>query len=132
MKNLKRFFLTVLILSPFIGCGAGAPPASIPAPVSQRLTALPPNQDGLVGIIGAPGAVNPGANVEATNLTQGGSFSWLDLIIPKAYAQVGVVTTQADDQGGFILDIPGASGDDIAIRQEVNGDFSPETIIQVP
>ena len=132
MKNLKRFFLAVLVLLPFYGCGAGAPPASIPAPVSQRLTVLPPNQDGLVGIIGAPGAVNPGANVEATNITQGGSFSWLDLIIPKAQAGAPVITVTADDQGGFILDIPAASGDDIALRQEVNGDFSDETIVQVP
>ncbi len=132
MKNLKRFLLASLILLPMFGCGAGAPPASIPAPVSQRLTVLPPNQDGLVGIIGAPGAVNPGANVEATNLTQGGSFSILDLIIPKAQAQVGVVTVTADDQGGFILDIQGATGDDIALRQEVGGEFSDETIVQVP
>src|SRR4030095_16923047 len=122
---MKRFFarfsLLVLLLLPLWGCGGIAPPpASIPAPVSQLITVNPPDANGNAAIIGSAGSVLPNANVQATNISQGGSFlvideaSILDLLIPSAHAQQPlVVQTTADDQGRFALDIPANSGDDI-------------------
>lgn len=138
LKKFRCLALALLLLSLW-GCGGGLapPPASIPAPVSQLLTVLPPNADGNSGVLGAAGSVQPGATVQATNLTQGGSFSALepsplDLFIRTAHAQTLVFETVADDQGAFAVDVPADSGDDIAIRQVVDGEASDFVIRPVP
>ena len=134
----------ILILSVFfaflgIGCGAGAPPASIPAPVSSLLAISPPGPTGAVSVTGAPGSVEPFANVQAQNTTQVGPFTllqpwWERLgLLKNAHAQTTFfVETQADDQGGFSLLIDGQSGDTIAVRDGHvirNGKRQRETFI---
>ncbi len=126
------YYLIVLFL--LVACsGGGAPPASIPAPVSQKLSISPPDPTGAVTITGEPGAVQPGALVQAKNVTQSGPFlivrGWL---IRSAVAQTFEVETFADDLGGFTLLIDGSFGDQIDIRQEVGGEFSPAVSLSVP
>jgi hypothetical protein len=117
-----------------VACGGGgAPPASIPAPVSQKLSISPPDPNGAITITGEPGAVQPGARVQAKNVTQVGPFfivrGWL---IRSALAQTFETETFADDLGAFTLLIDGASGDQIDVRQEVGGEFSPAVSLTVP
>lgn len=122
-------------LSNVAGCSSGAssPPASIPAPVSSLITASPPDQTGLIVVAGQDGAVEPNATVLAANLTQGGTvFRWEDLLIRSAYAQVFQATANADANGAFTLEIDGASGDQIGLRQEVGGEQSNVTVVDVP
>ncbi|MCC6271897.1 MAG: hypothetical protein IT572_00395 [Deltaproteobacteria bacterium] len=116
------------------GCGGGgAPPASIPAPVTQFMTISPPGPTGAVSIIGGPDAVQANANVQAQNVNQVGPFTWLkELLIRNAHAQTFFVEVTADNQGAFNLLIDGASGDRIDIRQEVSGEFSPAVSLTVP
>ncbi|MCC7343382.1 MAG: hypothetical protein IT573_00485 [Deltaproteobacteria bacterium] len=138
MKKLLTSLSVVLLLSNAAlfgsGCGGGgAPPASIPAPVTQLMTISEPGPTGAVSITGAPGAVQPNANVQAQNVDQVGPFTWLkELLIRSAHAQTFFVEVTADDQGAFNLLIDGTSGDRIDIRQEVNGEFSPAVSLTVP
>lgn len=142
MKRIIRAFLLLaaglLFLVPAFssvgGCGSGvnAPPASIPAPVSSLISVSPPDQDGLVLVSGAPGAVLPNANVIAANLTQGGFVQRLEsLFIRSAHAQVQAAVT-ADDQGAFDLELEANEGDEIGIRQIVDSEPSDVTIVNVP
>ena len=127
------YYLWILVL--LVACGGGgAPPASIPAPVSQKLSISPPQPNGAITITGEPGAVQPGALVQAKNVSEQGPFlvvvkSWL---IRSALAQTFETETFADDQGAFTLLIDGASGDQIDVRQEVGGEFSPPVSLTVP
>lgn len=130
---LGSIFLLMQSLT-WAGCGGGgAPPASIPAPVTQLMTISEPGPTGAVSIVGAPGAAQPGANVQAQNVNQVGPFTWLkELLLRSAHAQTFFVEVTADNQGAFNLLIDGATGDRIDIRQEVNGDFSPAVSLTVP
>ncbi len=124
----------LLVLLTLVACGGGgAPPASIPAPVSQKLSISPPDPNGAITITGEPGAVQPGARVQAKNVTQQGPFlivrSWL---IRSALAQTFETETFADDLGAFTLLIDGSSGEQIDVRQEVGGEFSPAVSLIVP
>ncbi|HEX5035592.1 MAG TPA: hypothetical protein VFX30_00315 [bacterium] len=140
-KILRALFLLAsgfLFLIPAFssvgGCGSGvnAPPASIPAPVSSLITVSPPNQDGIVLVSGAPGAVLPNASVIAANLTQGGFVQRLEeLFLRSAHAQVQAAVT-ADDQGAFDLELEASEGDEIGIRQIVDSEPSDVTIVNVP
>jgi len=132
LKRLVLFSFLMLFILPNLRCGGGAPPASIPAPVSSLLSISPPDQTGAVAINGAPNSVFPNATVQAANTSQGGTFSLLDWLIPSAQAQVFSVNTTADDQGAFSLLIDGQSGDVIELRQELNGDVSDVTQLVVP
>ncbi len=136
-KFLTLLSVLVLLSSAALfgsGCGGGgAPPASIPAPVTQLMTISEPGPTGAVSITGAPGAVQPNANVQAQNVDQVGPFTWLkELLIRSAHAQTFFVEVPADNQGAFNLLIDGAGGDRIDIRQEVNGEFSPAVTLIVP
>ena len=126
------YYLLVLLL--LVACGGGgAPPASIPAPVSQKLSISPPSPTGAVTITGEPGAVQPGALVQAKNVNQVGPFlTVMNWLIRSAQAQTFETETFADDLGAFTLLIDGASGDQIDIRQEVGGEFSPPVSLIVP
>jgi hypothetical protein len=142
---MKKVFRSLLLLaagllflvpalSHVTGCSSGgnAPPASIPAPVSSLITVSPPNQDGIVLVSGAPGAVLPGADVIAANLTQGGFVQRLEgLLIRDAQAQTQA-SAHADDQGAFNLELEANSNDEIGLRQFANGEQSDVTILDVP
>ena len=138
MKNILKAFVSIFILLGALSVGAscgggGAPPASIPAPVTQLMTISPPSQTGAVLITGEPGAALANATVQARNVNQVGPFSWLkELLIRSAHAQIFITETVADDQGAFSLQIDGTSGDSIDIRQELNGDFSDPVTLTVP
>ncbi len=136
MKRLSFYFVFILLLGnlfTWIGCGGGAPPASIPAPVTQLMTISPPDPTGAVTITGQPGAALANATIEARNVNQVGPFSWLkQLLIRSAFAQTFQVTTQADNQGAFSFLIDAASGDRIDIRQDLNGDVSDPVSLTVP
>lgn len=125
--HLLGFFLLV-------SCGGGgAPPASIPAPVSQKLSISPPAPNGAITITGEPGAVQPGARVQAKNVTEQGPFLIVrSFWIRSALAQTFETETFADDFGAFSLLIDGASGDQIDVRQEVGGEFSSAVSLTVP
>lgn len=128
-------FFLIPSLSHVTGCSSGAssPPASIPAPVSSLITLTEPDQTGLIVVTGDAGSVEPGAMVLAANLTQGGVvFRWEDLLIRSAHAQVIQATATADDQGRFSLNIDGASGDQIGLRQQVGAEQSDVTVLDVP
>jgi len=139
--NGKRILIFLLFMTlglsfmpALSGCGGvGSPPASIPAPVSQLIALSPPGPTGAVGITGDVGSVEPGATVQARNVTQAGPFTrLLNWLIRKAYAQIFEDSTVADDEGAFFLLIDAESGDTIAIRQIVGGEVSPETDKIVP
>jgi hypothetical protein len=135
LRRLLSVCVVSGILLPWIGCGgAGSPPASIPAPVSSLMTISAPDPTGAVTINGAAGSVQPGANVQAKNITQAGPFTrWENPFLRNAYAQTFEAQVTADDQGAFTnLRVDGATGDHIGIRQEVGGDFSPVTELIVP
>jgi hypothetical protein len=141
-KILKTFVLLavgLLFLVPSVsyvaGCGSGAssPPASIPAPVSSLITLTPPDDTGLIIVTGDMGSVEPGATVLAANITKGGVVLWWeDLLIRSAHAQVFETSTFADDEGRFVINIDGDSGDQIGIRQQVGTEESDVTIKIVP
>jgi hypothetical protein len=141
-KILKTLFLFVsglIFLIPSVshvaGCGSGAsaPPASIPAPVSSLITVSPPDPDtNLVLVVGDVGSVEPLAVVLAANATLGGVVRRIyDLLVPNAYAQI-VTSANADDQGRFFLELFANSGDEIDIRQQVDGELSDITTVMVP
>ncbi|MFO1463439.1 MAG: hypothetical protein U1F66_06650 [bacterium] len=136
MKKILFYLASLFALLSVVtwyGCGGGAPPASIPAPVTQLMTISPPDPTGAVTISGQPGAALANANIEARNVNQVGPFTWLkELLIRSAFAQIFTAQTTADAQGAFTLLIDGASGDRIDIRQELNGDFSAPVTLTVP
>ena len=133
LTHLQSIFF-LLTVAALVACGGGgAPPASIPAPVTQLMTISPPGPTGAITIQGQDGAALPNANVQAQNVTAVGPFSWLkQLFIRNAHAQTFTTEVPANAQGAFILQIDGASGDQIDIRQELNGDISPEVSLTVP
>ncbi len=115
----------------FGSCAGGAPPVSIPAPVSTLgMVVAEPDPSGLVLVAGAPGAAEPGATVLATNIGPS-SRLWKNLFLKNAYAQVQAQTTAAPD-GSFFLEIPAAIGDRIELIQEVNGERSNPVEVVVP
>ncbi len=138
-RYLKISIFSLLLA--LAGCAAASPPASIPAPVSSLLAISPPGPTGAIDITGAPGAVLPDATVQAQNFSAIGPFTFRNPrknglpLVKSAYAQaqqIFFVEVTADGQGAFNLRIDGQSGDIIGVRQEVNGDFSPETQLTVP
>ena len=133
-NGVFRMALLALTLLIWAGCGgAGAPPASIPAPVTQLMTISPPDQTGAVQITGQDGAALPNATVQARNVNQVGPFSWLkNLLLREAHAQTFITETVANANGAFTLLIDGATGDRIDLIQELNGDISDPVSLTVP
>src|SRR4029434_658312 len=139
-ENLFQAVISFVLLilafaAPGCGGGAGAPPASIPAPVASFMTISPPDPvNGAVTINGGPNTVLPGATVQAKNITQAGPFTqWENPLIRKAFAQIFQAEVIADDQGAFTnLQVDGIPGDRIGVRQEVGGEFSAVTELIVP
>jgi hypothetical protein len=141
-KFTERFAFVSLILMVLLflaHCGAGSPPASIPAPVANFMTATPPagGPPTTTVISGAPNTVQPNSTVTLANLTQGGTTTKLhrNLFIGSAYAQTApFVQVQADGQGAFTAPPLTANvGDDVGVRyRNAIGDFSDEVVMQVP
>lgn len=143
---MKIFFKTLFLLAAGLlflipglssvgGCGSGAsaPPASIPAPVSSLISLTVPDPTGLIIVTGDVGSVQAGATVIVANTSKGGVvMRWEDWLIRSAQAQVFEATTTADDQGRFIVNIDGSSGDQIGIRQQLGADQSDPIFLDVP
>ncbi len=112
------------------GCstGASAPPVSLPAPVTGRLTVTSPDQDtGAALVSGDQGSVSGGSIVHAVNETQAGTSALLLLssLFPSAMAQTAFpdvcsrpfhVCARAQDDGSFEVDIPAAVSDQIGVE----------------
>src|SRR4030095_7380414 len=96
---LKIFLITSLFA--FWGCGAGAPPVSIQAPVGSLIAVSEPDANGNVTITGQSGSVEDNATVIAANPPVGNAkqFRWQDLWIKSAFAQSNEVSTLADGTG---------------------------------
>ena len=126
--------LGIACLLPLFGCGAGAPPVSIQAPVGSLIAASEPDANGNVTITGQSGSVEGNATVTAANPPLGTAdrIRWQDFWIKPAFAQSVEVSTTADASGAFSLVIPGNPCDDIGVRQSVGDETSSETIVQVP
>ena len=136
MKKILNGIFSLLIVYSLLGCGGASPPAGIPAPVSQLLAVSNPDASGNVTLSGDPGAVNGGATVTATNVTQTAtSIQLQEIFIRKAYAgtlpPVYVATTTAAPDGSFRLTLTAGLGDQIEVVQEVNGEISDPTILTV-
>lgn len=134
---MPRLFSKVFVLASLVfiwGCGAGAPPVSIQAPVGSLLAVSAPDGNGDVTISGQSGSVEADATVTAANPPLGTAkqFRWQELWIKSAFAQSSEVSTTADGTGAFTLVIQAAACDDIGIRQTVGEATSSETIVQVP
>lgn len=137
--KLSKFFLILLLVVGALNwkaCGGGAPPASIPAPVSSLLAVSPPDAGGTVTVSGAAGSVLPGATVTGTNATATGlAWEWRNLLLRAAFAQQQGQfqdETIADSLGAFVIRLTASPGDTLFIQQEVNGEFSEITEKQVP
>lgn len=127
-----RFFSLCSLLMGILGCPA-SPPAGIPAPVSELLSVGAPDSRGLVFVSGDPGAVNPGAQVTATNVTETASKSLLEgLLISVVHAGESappafITTVTADSEGSFNLFLNADFGDVIEVVQTVEGQTSDAT-----
>jgi hypothetical protein len=141
-KTIRQLFGILSIFSSLLllnHCGAGSPPASIPAPVANFMSATTPagGPPTTTVISGAPNTVQPNSTVTLANLTQGGTTTKLHqgFFIRNAYAQTApFVQVQADNQGAFTAPPLTANvGDDVGVRyRNAIGDFSDEVVIQVP
>ncbi|MCE9624417.1 MAG: hypothetical protein K8R69_03025 [Deltaproteobacteria bacterium] len=132
-SGFRGLLFSLCLLALFSCGGGGAPPASIPAPVTQLMRISPPDQTGAVQITGQDGAALPNATVQARNVNQVGPFSWLkNLLLREARAQTFITETVANANGAFTLLIDGATGDQIDLIQELNGDVSDPVSLTVP
>jgi len=142
MKNIRRFFVILSAFSSLLllnHCGAGSPPASIPAPVANFMSATPPagGPPTTTVISGSANSVPPNSTVTIANLTQGGTTTQLhqNFFLRSAYAQTApFVQVQADNQGAFTAQpLPAIAGDEVGVRyRNAIGDFSDEVDFQVP
>ena len=136
--HLRALLLFFSVILPFLGsmvgglisggCGAGAsaPPVSLPAPVTGRITVTSPDDSGAALVAGDEGAVEGGAIVHAVNETQAGSTALRLLsLIPSAHAQTSLpeicsrsfhacIVAEAD--GSFELEIPASAEDEIGVE----------------
>lgn len=115
------------------GCssGASAPPVSLPAPVSGRLTVTSPDEDGVALVIGDEGAVPADSLVHVVNESRT-SASLIDFSVviavldpfPAAEAQASFPATcsrsfhaceVADADGSFEIEINASEGDSILV-----------------
>ncbi|MFO1518615.1 MAG: hypothetical protein U1F57_02955 [bacterium] len=146
MMKKTRVFLFIsfflLLLSHVFslsGCGGGAaPPASIPAPVANLMTASPPDSTGAVTINGAPGAiptpVQSGAAVQANNCNHTTCSLWKKIFLRPALAQTFTAEVPVNPDGSFNnlrVDVV-QPNDIIGLRQVVGAEFSQTTAIAVP
>lgn len=125
MKLFKLILPLFLML--IIGCGsASAPPISLPAPLTGKVTVSSPDDDGLIHVDGTEGAVTADSMVMAINentATTAWMMKALDIAIRPAYASVfpdvcnlpGHACAQADSNGSFSILIPGEIGHVIVV-----------------
>lgn len=127
------FGLVLAGVSGEFGCssGASAPPVSLPAPVSGRLTVTSPDEDGVALVIGDEGAVPADSVVHVVNESQT-SASLIDFseliaaldFFPAAEAQASLPETCsrafhgcaiADADGAFEIEINASQDDSIVV-----------------
>lgn len=119
----------LLLLGLLWGCSGGAvsaPPVSLPAPVTGRITVSSPDEDGEVTIEGDEGAVSESAFVLAINETEAQSafltfpFSFQSVSAEgegfhSICNEVGHACIQADVTGAFSMTIAASIDDSIAV-----------------
>lgn len=136
LKVLFVFALFALQISWGSCGGSSAPPVSIPAPVTGRITVSTPDDEGLSLVVGDDEAVSADAIVLVINEDKA-NVAWklLDLIIPNLLAQsfparcslVGRACAQADSNGAFSVEIEAEGEDEITIRViDTAGNESPQ------
>ncbi|MDX1386167.1 MAG: hypothetical protein R3257_01160 [bacterium] len=124
------FLISVLIFGTF-GCSA-SPPAPLPAPISQLMTVGNPDASGEVSIVGAEGSVIAGATVTAGVEIPLAGFAWLERwLVGVAWAQVEESSTQADDNGAFVLSLKAETGDNLLLFQSLGAQRSPDVSLKV-
>ncbi len=119
-----------LACASLLACGSLSPPAGIPSPVSNLMTASNPDTGGNVTLNGAPGSVLPNALVIAANASQGAMASQWKLdkwLMGVALAQTDSLVSQvtAGPDGSFTLVLQGQVGETLRITQTVDGQKSP-------
>ena len=90
-KSVITAFLMALILW---GCGSGsvsAPPVSLPAPVTGRITVSSPDESGEVTVVGEEGSVSNSAYVMAINEEQ--DVTAFHFIFPISFQSVQAQTS---------------------------------------
>lgn len=131
--TLKSNLLVLMALLGLAGCttgsGASAPPISLPAPVTGRMTVTGSDESGVALVIGDEGAVPAGSVVHAIN----GSKETVALRViemglgwvSEARAQTGLpeicsrtfhACAVADATGSFEISIPAAADEDIVVE----------------
>lgn len=132
MRKILR--LTAFYGVPFLiltagGCSqsASAPPVSLPAPVTGRITVTSPDEDGAALVTGDENSVSAGALVQAINETEAGSTAlFLDSLFPTAWAQGSLpavcslpfhACAYAEADGTFEIEISASEGDDISVEE---------------
>lgn len=155
LKAIFRPLVTVTILGGLFGLlntglfgaagcsttGASAPPISLPAPVTGRLTVTSPDETGAALVVGDEGAVPAGALVHAINATQdpaglrvaglwSQSLFAMSALFPSAQAQTSFpevctrayhACSYAGDDGSFEITV-GAENDHEIIVEILNSD----------
>ncbi len=106
--------------------GAEAPPVSLPAPITGRITVTSPDEDGTALVVGDEGAVTGGSLVHVTNTTEGGSALLLfSDLFPSAMAQASLPAIcsrtfhacgTAEEDGSFEIEITAAEDDAIEVE----------------
>lgn len=140
----NKFFawlLAGLLLAALSACGGSAtsPQVSLPTPISGLISVSSPDEAGQATVIGAPGAVPGGAEVEVTNLGPVGGLlkdspRWAffsDWLVPDAHAASSVIVTAAPD-GSFKARVDARVGDPIQIIYRLDGAESLPLVVVVP
>ncbi|HEX5037574.1 MAG TPA: hypothetical protein VFX30_10485 [bacterium] len=131
---MRRYFYLSLLVLGLAGCStttaASAPPISLPAPVTGRLTISSPDESGNVLVVGDEGAVPAGSLVHAVNnskdavalrVLEGTLFGWVSVAeaqagLPEICGHTFHACTLADNNGSFELSVPAAEDEEIIVE----------------
>lgn len=134
-------FLGWLMAAGAGGCSAGAsaPPVSLPAPITGRLTVTSPDESGVALVIGDNGAVPADSLVHATNETQASAafvvFPDLSTTQPDICKLAFHGCAFADADGSFEISLNASADDSIAVGildQTTGSTISEKTSHSVP
>lgn len=127
VQKTKTALAVLFLLSAFTSCGSSsAPPVSIPAPVTGRITITSPDEDGVALVVGDDEAVTADSVVHVTNETQASSASlFLEKIFRPAYAQETLPSIcsqafhacgRAESDGSFEVEMTASENDEISVE----------------